>query len=743
MRILLFILMLTTTPASAAEGMLETEPGVRLYWRTLGEGSKTLIVPGGFLFDDALDALAKTRRLILYDMRNRGRSSRVTEPGLLTIDADVRDLEAVRRHFAIDRFDTIGYSYLGKMVVLYALEHPGRVERIVQIGPVGMRFGSALPPMQDNSGEDVMDAAALAEVRALRARGFHETNPQEYCEKEWLVTRVRLVGDRGAAAGLRSNCAMPNEWPSRMAFHLEHHFASARRKHVDAIDLAALDVPVLTVHGTKDRNAPYGGGREWAAVLPVARLLTVEGAAHQVWVDDDNVMPAIARFLDGRWPEGSEDLEIASESWLSQLRAHELLGRALASHGGAAVAAMRFRFKGAAYPRSQSMRSAPPFDAFPAVDEVTVDGSGRMSVSSELHWPNFVQRVTRVADGDSELRLRVLRRLPAALIAAAMKQPGSLRILGARDGYSIVAAAVEGSSVTLWFDSQNRLRRIVRTISDELTGDASEETRLDGDATFRVFVDGALSAETTLESAVPVSELEVAAAFADPAPEAAPAAPALSIEQLAEKVWLISNIGGRDYRSLVVDRDDGLLIGEAPVDSASMRAVLELLENRFPGKKVSSVVVTHHHFDHSGGAVPLIRAGARIVTTPGNAAFFRQIAKAPRTLAGEEPIGAVTLDLVSGEKRVLEGGGPPVEVHRLHAPTHADEMLFLWLPNERILFQGDLFRYDPANPEPARPQSRALIERIESAKLNVGRIAGVHGAIATLRDLREAARAAR
>jgi pimeloyl-ACP methyl ester carboxylesterase len=39
-------------------------------------------------------------------------------------------------------------------------------------------------------------------------------------------------------------------------------------------------MPVLTIHGTKDRNAPYGSGREWAFNLPNARLLTIKGGAH-------------------------------------------------------------------------------------------------------------------------------------------------------------------------------------------------------------------------------------------------------------------------------------------------------------------------------------------------------------------------------------------------------------------------------------------------------------------------------
>ena len=40
--------------------------------------------------------------------------------------------------------------------------------------------------------------------------------------------------------------------------------------------MARVRAPVLTIHGTWDRNAPYAGGREWALTLPDARLITVE-----------------------------------------------------------------------------------------------------------------------------------------------------------------------------------------------------------------------------------------------------------------------------------------------------------------------------------------------------------------------------------------------------------------------------------------------------------------------------------
>jgi len=44
-------------------------------------------------------------------------------------------------------------------------------------------------------------------------------------------------------------------------------------------------------------------------MLPNARLLTVENAAHAPWIEaPDKVFGAIDTFLDGTWPEAAEKL---------------------------------------------------------------------------------------------------------------------------------------------------------------------------------------------------------------------------------------------------------------------------------------------------------------------------------------------------------------------------------------------------------------------------------------------------
>ena len=73
-----------------------------------------------------------------------------------------------------------------------------------------------------------------------------------------------------------------------------------------ASDPAQLTMPV-TIHGTRDRQSPYGGGIDWVSSLPDARLLTVPNAAHVPWIEaPEKVFGAIQTFLAGRWPDEAE-----------------------------------------------------------------------------------------------------------------------------------------------------------------------------------------------------------------------------------------------------------------------------------------------------------------------------------------------------------------------------------------------------------------------------------------------------
>lgn len=295
-----------TGSAAAAQlpdtGRVTTRPGVSIYYERHGSGPQVVLIPNRLFMPEMRELRRPGRTLILYDMRNRGLSGRVADVNLLTIAGDVEDLEALRRHFSAERVSLVGYSYLGLMVVLYATDHPERVERLVQIGPVPRQFGTSYP---DDQTADVTSLspdgiAAMQAWQSARDRG--DADPLVLCRVQLRFIAFLLVGDPANHTRVPDVCEYENERYDSQIRHLEAHFGDIQRRTFEREPFTRVQQPVLTIHGTLDRNAPFGAGLEWATTFPDGRLITVEGGAHQVWLDDPTVLRDIDEFLAGSWP---------------------------------------------------------------------------------------------------------------------------------------------------------------------------------------------------------------------------------------------------------------------------------------------------------------------------------------------------------------------------------------------------------------------------------------------------------
>lgn len=289
-----------------SEGFIPTPDGVHLFFQKLGSSPSAVIIPNAFHMFDSFRHLANNRTVIFFDARHRGHSDCVTDRSKLVrgIHHDVDDLEAVRLYFEIDKIDVIGHSYVGLMVVLYALQYPAHVNRLVQIGPMPPRAGAQYPVHL--TGADATFAAFLSMLAQPRNES---EDPREACRKFWEMLRVVMVANPADAHKIHwTPCDCSNE-VNLMPHLTENIFPSIQALHLTQDELSKVESPVLTIHGTKDRQSPYAGGREWALMLPNARLITVENAAHVPWIEaPETVFGAIRTFLDGKWPEAAEEV---------------------------------------------------------------------------------------------------------------------------------------------------------------------------------------------------------------------------------------------------------------------------------------------------------------------------------------------------------------------------------------------------------------------------------------------------
>jgi len=292
-----------------AEGFVTTSDGIRLYFQKLGTGARTIVVPNGPYLINALRRLSDHYTLILYDVRNRGRSDAVADTAKLQrgILNDVDDLEVVRRHFGIERMELLAHSYASFIPILYAIQHSAHVSRIVLLGPVQPDAAAQYPAHLTNI--DATLRETFGKLGALEKERT-STDAAVFAKKWWSVLRILYVFDLVNADKLDwVGMDAPDE-KNFMKYWNDFLNPSIRNLALTRERLSALVAPVLIVHGNKDRSAAYGGGRDWAHRLPNARLVTVENAAHAPWIEaPELVFESIEAFLAGDWPTTAAKVE--------------------------------------------------------------------------------------------------------------------------------------------------------------------------------------------------------------------------------------------------------------------------------------------------------------------------------------------------------------------------------------------------------------------------------------------------
>ena len=153
-----------------------------------------------------------------------------------------------------------------------------------------------------------------------------------------------------------------------------------------------------------------------------------------------------------------------------------------------------------------------------------------------------------------------------------------------------------------------------------------------------------------------------------------------------------------------------------------------------PNKPIRYVVNSHYHLDHSGGLRTYVAYGATVLTQAANREFYEQVLFAPwpRTLENDRlalyPREAYLEPVHT--KYVVSDGTRNLNLYHVSTP-HAEGMLVIHLPKEKILVTADIWSPFAPGRQPSRATASAvaLYNAIKRQKLDVERIVGIHGGI--------------
>ncbi len=175
---------------------------------------------------------------------------------------------------------------------------------------------------------------------------------------------------------------------------------------------------------------------------------------------------------------------------------------------------------------------------------------------------------------------------------------------------------------------------------------------------------------------------------------AAPApVPAYTVEArpIAEGVWLLA--GNNGANSVLLEFADHLTLFEVPTNRAWTQAVIDTARRTVPGKPLTQAIISHHHFDHTGGLRVAVAEGLEIVTQAGNVAWFEEILARPVThfpdALSENPRPLVTVAV--DDHLQMSDAALTVDVYHTVANAHMAHGLLVYVPGHKLLLQGDLF----------------------------------------------------
>ncbi len=199
--------------------------------------------------------------------------------------------------------------------------------------------------------------------------------------------------------------------------------------------------------------------------------------------------------------------------------------------------------------------------------------------------------------------------------------------------------------------------------------------------------------------------------------------------KLVELAPNVQHVVGGSANNLIVAMKDGIVVFDAPVNEGQSRWVIDAAKKKYPGKRISHLVLTHHHMDHTGGMRTYVAEGATVIVPAPNKAYFEQVVKAPHTVspdALQKQARAATI-LEVNETTTLKDDTVQINLYNIPNP-HSDGMLIGHVVRENVLWVTDLI--SPRGPLTRNPATVAVGNALRKHNISGATIAGGHGTTA-------------
>jgi pimeloyl-ACP methyl ester carboxylesterase len=255
--------------------------GLNMYYEIHGEGQQLVLLHGAFSaigtsFGALLPELAKTRKIVGFELQAHGRTADIDRP--LSMEAMADDVAAAIKQLGLAPADVFGYSMGAAVALRVTIRHPEVVRKLV--------FMSA--------------TYTLSGIHPGLMEGLGEMKPEMMHGTPWHEEYMRIA-------------PRPEDFARLFA---KKTAMDKQTRDIPAEAVRAIKAPTLIIIGDSDLVRPehavemfrlLGGGvfGDMPPGMPASQLAILPGTSHVSIISRaDLLLPIITPFLDAPMPEG-------------------------------------------------------------------------------------------------------------------------------------------------------------------------------------------------------------------------------------------------------------------------------------------------------------------------------------------------------------------------------------------------------------------------------------------------------
>jgi hypothetical protein len=202
---------------------------------------------------------------------------------------------------------------------------------------------------------------------------------------------------------------------------------------------------------------------------------------------------------------------------------------------------------------------------------------------------------------------------------------------------------------------------------------------------FRNVVQSKLYVDRNIVDA-PIDDLTAPASVRSATPPGPPQGAAnLKPMKVADHVWYMNG-------NTFFEFDDHITMVEANRQDAALQAILDVVNALVPGKRVTQVIQSHHHFDHSVGLRAAVAQGLTIISRRGNGGIFREMVARPAKLFPDalgrhpKPLTFIAVD----DHLKLKDSTNEIDIYHIVGNYHMADGVIVHVPASSLLVEADL-----------------------------------------------------